>query len=159
MERAGDVILDALKEIVAIPSEAAIDAYKAQVGIFYLNAMMLSLSAEGVNLGYTIVNSLSDVMTVDDGALEPIVKNLAIEISPTFRSSITSQDLFIQASEGLNTLRQISYEQPSNSPISGNLPIGSGNELWGVTRFYDDQAIPILTETHGNIAPEVADES
>ena len=159
MERAGDVILDALKEIVAIPAEAAIDAYKAQVGIFYLNAMMQDLAATGVYIGYTIVDSLSDDITVPDGALEPMVKNLAIEISPSFKATVTSQELFIQANEGLETLRQISFEQPAYAPLSGNLPIGSGNEIWDIPKFYDEQSTPLLSEAGGNIAPESANES
>lgn len=158
METAANVILDALKEIVAIPAEAAIDAYKAQVGIFYLNAMMWEFSAIGINLGYTGVDSLSDNITVSDGALEGIVKNLAIEISPVFKGSITSTDLFDQAQSSLQTLRQISYDQPAYSPYSSNLPVGSGNEYWNTQKFYDDQATPILTENGGNIAPEAAGE-
>jgi hypothetical protein len=130
METAETVILDALKEIVAIPAEAAVDAYKAQAGIFYLNLMMFELSAVGVNLGYTTVNSLGDLITVDDGAIEGIVKNLAIEISPLFKGTLTSPDLFEQAQSSLETLRQIAYESSANSPLSSNLPIGSGNEYW-----------------------------
>mgnify|MGYP003635381348 CR=1 FL=1 len=106
METAETLILDALKEIVAIPAEAAVDAYKAQAGIFYLNLMMFELSAVGVNLGYTTVNSLGDLITVDDGAIEGIVKNLAIEISPLFKGTLTSPDLFEQAQSSLETLRQ-----------------------------------------------------
>ena len=114
METAETVILDALKEIVAIPAEASVDAYKAQAGIFYLNLMMFELSSVGVNLGYTTVNS------------------------------------------SLDTLRQISYDSPANSPFSSNLPVGSGNERWNTARFFNEQETPILTENYGNIAPESA---
>ena len=154
METAETLILDALKEIVAIPAEAAVDAYKAQAGIFYLNLMMFELSAVGVNLGYTTVNSLGDLITVDDGAIEGIVKNLAIEISPLFKGTLTSPELFEQAQSSLETLRQIAYESSANSPLSSNLPIGSGNEYWNTAQFFNDQETPILTENSGNIAPE-----
>ena len=154
METAETVILDALKEIVAIPAEAAVDTYKAQAGMFYLNLMMFELSSVGVNLGYTAVNSLGDPITVVDGAIEGIVKNLAIEISPLFKGTLTSPDLFEEAVAGLDTLRQISYDSPANSPFSSNLPIGSGNERWNTARFFNEQETPILTENYGNIAPE-----
>ena len=154
METAETIILDALKEIVAIPAEASVDAYKAQAGMFYLNLMMFELSSVGVNLGYTTVNSLGDPITVVDGAIEGIVKNLAIEISPLFKGALTSPDLFEQAQSSLDTLRQISYDSPANSPFSSNLPIGSGNERWNTTRFFNEQETPILTENYGNIAPE-----
>ena len=159
-ETASDVILDALKEIVAIPSEAAVGAYEAQVGIFYLNAMMQDFAVNGINIGYTIVDSLGDEMTVPDGALEGMVKNLAIEISPAFKGSLTSVDLFEQAQDGINTLLQISIPIIANSPYSDNLPVGSGNEdgIWGNT-FYDGLPNQILTENDGFIAPEAPDES
>lgn len=158
-ETAGDIILDAYKELVAIPSEASIPASKVQAGIFYLNAMMDDFAVTGINLGFTGVNSLSDTITVDDGALEGIVKNLAIEISPSFKATITSVDLFNQAQASLDVLRQISFERPGQSPFSHNLPMGSGNHDFNEDKFYDLPNDPILTEVGGNIAPEAVDES
>ena len=158
-ETASDVILDALKEIVAIPSEAAIGAYETHTGIFYLNAMMQDFAVNGIKIGYTIVNTLGDEVTVPDGALEAMVKNLAIEISPVFKGSLTSTDLFEQAQDGINTLLQISIPTISNSPYSENLPVGSGNDYnaWN-DKFYDGLANQILTENNGYIAPEAPDE-
>jgi len=159
-ETASDVILDALKEILAIPSEADIGAYEAQAGIFYLNAMMQDFAINGINIGYTIINGLSDEMTVPNGALEPIVKNLAIEVSPIFKESITSIDLFEQASQGFKTLLEISIPTIANSPYPSTMPMGSGNDngIWGNT-FYSGQPNQILTENNGYIAPESPDES
>ena len=154
METASTVILDALKEIVAHPSEAAIDAYKAQVGIFYLNAMMLDFSVNGINLGYTVVSSLSDAITVDDAAIEPIVKNLAIEISPVFKSTPTSQELFQQAQDGYESLLNIGFEGVTATIYPYTLPTGSGNYNWGSDKFYDELGEPILTELGQDVAYE-----
>jgi len=156
METAGTLILDALKEIVAIPAEVPVDADKAQAGIFYLNMMMFDLSAVGINLGYTTVNSLGDLITVDDGAIEGMVKNLAIALSPLFKETLTSSDLFEQAEASLNVMREIAFQSMSNSSFSSNLPVGSGNEYWDTTKFFNEQPTPILTENGGNIAPESA---
>ena len=159
-EKAGDVILDALKELIAIPSESAIPAYESQAGIFYLNALMHDLSINGINIGYTIINSLGDELTVPDGALEPMVKLLAIELSPLFKDGLTSTDLFEQAQEGLATLLQISIPTIGASPYPSTLSVGSGNNynLWG-DPFYNGIPNQILTENNGYIAPEAADES
>ena len=154
METAQTVIIDALKEIVAIPAEASIDAYKAQVGIFYLNAMMLDFSVNGINVGYTLVDSLGDEITVPDAALEPIVKNLALLISPVFKNTFTSQELFIDAQNGVDSLLGLSIFQPSKTLYSESLPTGSGNYNWGSRCFYDEIGTPILTEEGVNIAPE-----
>jgi len=151
METAQTVILDALKEIVAIPAEASIDAYKAQVGIFYLNAMMMDFSVNGINLGYTLVDSLGDKITVPDSALEAIVKNLAVIISPVFKAVPTSQKLFDEAEEGYKTLLNVSNINPSRSPYSETLPRGSGN--WGYD-FYDRIDTPLLTEQGVTIGVE-----
>jgi hypothetical protein len=159
-ETASDVILDALKELVAIPSEAAIGAYEAQAGIFYLNAMMQDFAINGINVGYTIIDNLADAMTVPDSALEPMVKNLAIEMSPAFKGSLTSPDLFEQAQDGLNTLLQISLPTIANAAYPSTLAMGSGNYggTWGDT-FYSGLPNQILTENNGYIAPEDADAS
>ena len=125
METAETLILDALKEIVAIPAESRIDAYKTQVGIFYLNAMMFEFAATGINIGYTQIDSLGDVMTVPE-----------------------------QAEESMDVLRELSYARPANASCSPNLPVGSGNESFDTSKFYDHSTTPILTENSGNIAYE-----
>lgn len=157
-ETASDVILDALKEIVATPSEAAIGSYEAQTGIFYLNAMMQDFAINGINIGYTIIGSLGDAVTVPDGALEAMVKNLAIEISPAFKETLTSSDLFEQAQDGLGTLLQISMPTIANAAYPSTIPMGSGNYsgIWNNT-FYDGLPNQILTENDGYIAPENPD--
>ena len=154
METAETLILDALKEIVAIPAESRIDAYKTQVGIFYLNAMMFEFAATGINIGYTQIDSLGDVITVPDSALDAIMLNLALAISPAFKESITSIDLFEQAEESMDVLRELSYARPANASYSPNLPVGSGNESFDTSKFYDHSTTPILTENSGNIAYE-----
>lgn len=151
METASDVITDALKEIAALPAESIIPADKAQAGIFYLNAMMGDFAVKGINLGYTYINYLSDSITVDEGAIEGIVKNLAIELTPVFGDSLTSQSLLQQAIDGYKSLQQIAIDAPSPSPYPDRLPIGSGNGSTRTNDFYDTPSDPILTEGGGYI--------
>tara|TARA_B110000908_G_scaffold160301_1_gene203372 strand:- start:700 stop:969 length:270 start_codon:yes stop_codon:yes gene_type:complete len=89
-----------------------------------------------------------------------MVKNLAIEMSPAFKGSLTSPDLFEQAQDGLNTLLQISLPTIANAAYPSTLAMGSGNYggTWGDT-FYSGLPNQVLTENNGYIAPEDADAS
>jgi hypothetical protein len=151
METASDVITDALKEIAALPAESTIPADKAQTGIFYLNAMMGDFAVKGINLGYTYVDDLSDFVTVDEGAIESIVKNLAVELTPVYGDTLTSQTLLQQAIDGYKSLQQIAIDSPSSSPYPDRLPVGSGNGSIRRNDFYDSPSDPILTEGGGYI--------
>jgi len=158
VETAYNVVQDALREIVVSPAETPIESYDASVGVFYLNAMMLDFAARGVNLGYTIVGSLGDNVTIDDGAYDAVVKNLAIVISPVYKETLTSQDLFKQAEEGFMSLLEMSFKQPGYTPYPENLSKGSGNYNDYPYNFYSSRSNPLLTERGGNVAPESTDE-
>lgn len=156
METASNIINDALREIIVSPAEVSIDSYDAQVGVFYLNAMMSDFSANGINLGYTFIDSLGDDVTVDPAAYDAIVKNLAVVISPVYKETFASQSLFEQAEEGYKSLLEVSFDQTGYTPYSYNLPVGSGNYDYRPGRFYAEPLEPIFTENSGNIAPESA---
>lgn len=152
-EYVGDVVGDALRELVVTPAEQSISQYNADAGIFYLNHLMLSLSVDGVSVGFTVVDSFADPLTVDDAAIEPMVKLLAVSMAPLYKSAILSAELIQQAEEAIKFLRDISV----NVSVSGfpeTLPYGSGNYDQTYARFYSNPDNEILTEQGGNIAPE-----
>ena len=153
METANNVITDALKEIAAIPSEVSITSDAAQAGIFYLNNMMADFAINGVNLGYKQINDLSDEITVEPGAIDGIVKSLALEMSPLFFDSATSQLLFNQAQEGFKSLLDIAISRPAPAPCDERMPRGSGNydDTFGNSNFYDNALDPILTEGNSRV--------
>lgn len=151
METAYNVITDALKEISALPAESKIPQDKAQAGIFYLNAMMADFSVKGINLGYTYVADFSDAITVEDGALDGIVKNLAMELMPVYGDDLTDQSLFQQAIDGYKSLQQIALTTPAPMAHPNRFPAGSGNQSIRTVEFYDEPRTPILREDRGGI--------
>ena len=157
MTTTGQVLKAALQEILVQGSEAPLEADEYQDAIFALNNYMTALDANGVHLGYTVVDSLNDEITVPAGAIQGIISNLAILLATQFNSTV-SPSLSAKAQMGLNAMRKLGITlAPMSYP--GTLPIGSGNEgFWnGGFRgghFYPDTADTALTETGNNIALE-----
>jgi hypothetical protein len=154
-ETAGDVISDALTDLLVQAAEADLEPSEYRVGIRYLNRMMFRLDAMGITLGYTEVSSLTDPVTVALGAMDGIVANLALALAPQF-DSIVTPDLRIRASDGLSAMFKLTRNiQPAQMPCT--MPIGSGNEG---DRFNNDHfyqcldSDSILTESDRNILLE-----
>ena len=144
----------ALQELLVRGVEAPLQADESQDAVLYMNLMMAEFAADGINLGYTEVSDLGDDITIPDGALMPMIKNLAIYLAAQFGVSIPV-DLAILAKTGKNTMRNIAVKViPSQFPNS--LPLGSGNEdeTFTDSHFYPDQQGQILTEQSGPILLE-----
>ena len=154
-EQAGDIIIDALGELVVQAAVADLQPDEVQLAIRYMNRFMFQLDANGIALGYTEVNSVSDTVTIAAGAMMGLVKNLAILLAPQFDAVVTPE-LARDASNGLKTMRRLGSSVIASS-MPCTLPLGSGNEVDGLNNdfhFYpcpDDQ---ILTETNRNILLE-----
>jgi hypothetical protein len=119
-----------------------------------MNLMMAEFAADGINLGYTEVSDLGDDVTIPDGAVMGMIKNLAVYMAAQFGVNIPV-DLAVLAKSGKNTMRNISVKViPSRYPDT--LPIGSGNEddTYQSSHFYPDQQGQILTEQSGSILLE-----
>ncbi len=156
MATVAQVATAALKRILVQGSEAPLEADEYQDFIFALNNYMLALDAEGVTLGYTVVEDLADEVTVPTGALRGIIANMAIEVAPDYNGTI-SPALVTAAAQGLQVMRIIGQTiSPSSFPST--LPIGSGNEDSGLfcnNRFYSGASeAEILAETTGAIGLE-----
>ena len=158
METANDVIKSALQEILVQASEAPIQADQAQDGIRYLNRMMAKFAAQGINLGYTSVTSLASPITVSDGALDGIVKNLALSLFPQYSAPGTAINplLIQQAREGLDVMRMLAIDSIGPSFYPSSLPIGSGNESDNsiADKFYTEPSEEVLGESGGFISIE-----
>lgn len=152
------VLKAALQEILVQGSEAPLEADEYQDAIFAMNNYMTALDANGVHLGYTIVDSLSDEITVPAGAIQGIISNVAILLAPQFMAPITD-GLVAKAKMGLNAMRKLGITIEPMS-FSGTLPIGSGNEgQWNGgygrnSHFYPDPVDAALTETGNSIVLE-----
>lgn len=154
METANTVITDALQELLIQASEAPIEAAEAQTAIRYLNRMMTRLDALGISLGYTVVTNLADPITVPDGAIDGVVKNLAISLAKQYGAAVTP-DLAKEAKDGLDAMRLLAVTVNPSS-YGDTLPIGSGNEGDQIysSHFYEPDATTIANETGGTIATE-----
>lgn len=158
-ETAGDIIDSALGELLVRASEAPLEADETQDAIKYLNRMMSALAVKGITFGYTAVSSVSDEVTVPDGAIEGIIKNLAIKLQPQFGSPDTPINplLVAEAREGLEVMWTIVIDGVGPTRFPSTLPVGSGNEgndVFGVDHFYTDDEDPILTEQGAYISIE-----
>ena len=144
----------ALQELIVRGVESPIEPDEAQDTVLYMNLMMAEFAADGINLGYTNVTSLADDVTIPDGAVMGMIKNLSVYMAAQFGVNIPV-DLAILAKTGKNTMRNIAVKViPSSFPDT--LPVGSGNE-WDTyqnSHFYPDQQGQILTEQSGSILLE-----
>lgn len=149
-----EIVTDAMEEIVVQADEAPIEPSEGRAAIRLLNDMMFSFAARGLNLGYTVVYSLGDIVTVPLGAIRWIKLQLAIELAPKYN---------VEISNTLASKARSAYKAVQNLAIDGiyseypsTLPYGSGNYEaggWDST-FYPDKQDTILTETGGSIALE-----
>lgn len=154
-ETVATVIKDALQQIVVQASEAPIEADEAQTAIRFLNRLMARFDAEGIDLGYTKVISLGDLVTIPDGAYDGVIYNLSLALAPQYDVPV-SIDLKMLAKEGLKTLRTLTFSIGPSS-YGDTLPIGSGNEddsYGNYSHFYPDDQDSILAETTGCIGLE-----
>lgn len=159
MATAAQVLKAALQRILVQASEADLEPDEFSDAIFAMNNYMLDLDARGINLGYTEVTNLADIITIPTGALRGLIANLAIEIAPDYDGDI-SPGLVKAASEGLKAMEELGVVV-TTSFFPSTLPIGSGNEHndHGLSnRFYPDLEREILAETTGAIGLEVGTE-
>ena len=156
MATASEIITDALGELFNSAGEQPVVAEEMSSGIRYLNRMMNAWSASGLALGFTVITSPSDTITVADGALDGIVSNLAVRLAPRYGMEITPE-LNLNARDGKKVIRKLAVSTRATShPCT--LPIGSGNEssFNGTTteKFYPCPEDSALTEEGGNITLE-----
>lgn len=159
MATAAQVLKAALQRILVQASEADLEPDEFSDAIFAMNNYMLDLDARGINLGYTVVTNLADIITIPTGALRGLIANVAIEIAPDYDGDI-SAGLVKAASEGMKAMEELGVVV-TTSFFPSTLPIGSGNEhnSHGLSnRFFPDLEREILAETTGAIGLEVGTE-
>jgi len=83
VETAGEVIKDILHEILEQTSQQLVDSVDSNTVMRYMNRFMATLAVTSP-LGYTKVDSLSDIITIHDGAIEGLIFNTAIRLAPSY---------------------------------------------------------------------------
>lgn len=157
-ETAAQVIRDALLEIGGIASESPLEQDEVSDAIRYMNNLMFELAANGINLGYTEVSTLADIVTVPLGALSGVKSNLAISLIPQYApAKQVSIALAAKAENGINAMRSLSIFSIGPTAYPDTLSIGSGNEdgFAGCSNhFYSGDEDNIESEQGGFIATE-----
>ena len=161
MEKAGDIIKDALFEITVLGAEAPVEAVDAQSGIRYLNRMMAAFDAEGIDLGYTEVIGFASDITTPAGASEGMVAQLAVRLWDQFSDGQpVPSTLLARAIRGKETMRVLAVTVGATEYPS-TLPVGSGNEgdsTYSNNHFYPDLQDELLAESTGSIGLEESTE-
>lgn len=152
-EQAGEVINDILLELVVLGADADMDPSETASTMRYINRFMAMIAAKGINLGFTTLTSVSDTITIADGAIIGLIKNVAKLVAPQYGAIITPE-FNAAALDGLDAMRRLGTAiVPSQMPCT--LPKGSGND-WDTNdnKFYTCPADEILTETDRTILLE-----
>ena len=155
MATAGQVVRAILQEIVVQAAEQPLTASETSDTIFAMNTFMTELDANGVKLGYTIIESSADTITIPAGAINGLIKNVALQVAPQFDVN-APQALLAQARKGLKVMTNLGINLvPMQFP--NTLPVGSGNERgdFNDQHFFNGvDEDTILTEGGGNILLE-----
>ena len=154
METAQTVINDALQEILVQAIEQPLEQVDFAIARRYINRFMNEIAADGVTLGYTMVNSPNDPITIPYGAINGLIYNLALHLSTTYDVAV-GPELAVKAANGLRIMTRIATQiVPSSYPDT--LPIGSGNEYDSSynDKFYTEPAPAVETESGGFIGLE-----
>jgi hypothetical protein len=150
--KAEELIRDALQELGQQAAEQPVQADEMATGIRYLNRLMRGVDHLG--LGFTIITSGSQEVTIPAYAEEWAVFKLAIRMASQFPP--TDQIQIISANERQAWSNLLAHHQElPQMRYDDRLPVGSGNED-GVysDRFYPPNESSILTESGDNILLE-----
>jgi len=109
-QAASQVIKDALVALNVIRETQTPTADQQSVCIRRLNQMMALWEADGRNLGYIPIGTVTDTMTVPDGALTGIYSSLAILIAPSFGASVP-QELVAVNEKGVAVIDKITAKE------------------------------------------------
>jgi hypothetical protein len=149
---AGTVAQRALKKILVQSGDAPLEADEYADFFEDMNFYMAALESEGVLLGYTPVDNVSDVVTVPAGAIRGIIANVAVEVAPDYGASV-SGELARQAKSGMRIMRKIGAHMGAMS-MPTTLPVGSGNEDISLRtyQYYSDPEVALLTLAGNTLA-------
>lgn len=123
--KAREIINRAFTEVVSSKSE--IDNIDFDDGLRYLNRMMAKLEDTGVDVGYTQVASIDEELTVQDGALLGMTKNLALNLWSQYNNNPVNRVLKFSANRSLMAMRNIGFDAVGVAKFPCTLPVGSGN--------------------------------
>jgi hypothetical protein len=151
---AEELIRDTLQEIGQQAAEQPVQPDEMQTGIRYLNRLMRGF--EWLGLGYTVITSSSQTVTIPAYAEEWVVFKLALRLASQFPPTDQIQIIATNEKQAWTNLLQHHQALPEMS-FDDRMPIGSGNEDGSYSeKFYPPNENSILTEGGDNILLEDA---
>lgn len=137
-------IRDALQELQVQAAEQPITNDQMATGIRYANRLMAGVDYLG--LGYSVVSSSGDDVTIPPYAEEWAVSALAARMAPQFTPTETLVLVKQNEREAFrNLLLQHQELTPSSYPPT--LPLGSGNHNCSGARYYPGDGNSLTSET------------
>lgn len=156
VETARDILIDAFDDISVHMDETAIGASDERMAIKAINRIMATLSANGVDLGFTKLTKINDPITIPEGTMDALVSLLGYRLWPKYRTPEPPSTVLANARQGIKQMYRTGV-QIGVTEFPDTLPRGSGNSDPGNTydTFYlGDAADTILAEMNGSISLE-----
>lgn len=153
--KASVLIADILSEVTLASAEQPVQPVDSNTVIRRLNSFASELSARGVSLGWTSIQSPNDDITIPDSATDGFIYNVAARLLNSYNMPLTAE-LERARRESEKTLFLLGVKVKS-SRYPDTLPIGSGNEYCdygGYNKFYPTSEEEILTEQGETIGLE-----
>ena len=150
--KANELIRDSLQELGQLAAEQPITADQYATGIRYANR--LGRNHAYLGLGYTILVSSSDTVTIPGYAEEWFVKALAVRMASQYGAFDGLDMLKMDERTAYNAmLRNVSFDYSQSMP--SGLPVGVAVEQnYCVDAFYPTDPDLILSESGGYIEVE-----
>tara|TARA_R110000851_G_scaffold128501_3_gene260953 strand:+ start:729 stop:1211 length:483 start_codon:yes stop_codon:yes gene_type:complete len=123
----------ALEEIGLGAYEFDAQPEQLQSALRSLDNMLASWEAKGIRIGYPLPNNpedsdLDEKTNVPNAANLAIIKNLGIEIAPSYGRQVSPGTTKVAKSSYNTLLAQ--HAQSANMQLSSNTPLGAGNKTW-----------------------------
>ncbi len=109
-QTASQIIADALLAINVLREGETPTAEMQAQAIRRLNQMMATWEADGRNLGYIPIGTVTDTLTVPDASLMGIYSSLAIVLAPSFGASVSPELVAIQE-KGMAVIDKITAKE------------------------------------------------
>ena len=155
VETARDILLDAFDDISVHMDEITLEASDERIGIKAINRIMATLSANGVDLGFTKLTKINDPITIPEGAMDALVSLLGLRLWPKYRTPNPSLPIISNARNAEKQMYKLGITV-GTTEYPSTLPRGSGNTQSGYDydNFYPNIVDSILAENNGSISLE-----
>jgi len=153
MATAITLINDALNDLEVKSSEVDLTTNEIATGIRYLNRLLTSLAANGLQIPYKKVTNSTDETHIPDWYEDLVVTYLAIRMAPSFGITNINPGLIAAAQQAMATV-QSQLVQPDETSFPSTLPCGSGNANYQTTKYFTYETNQLFIDNGENLDDE-----